>query len=270
MFASAFTPRTFVQLAGAKATTSGRAPAGRHVALVTRADGGGGIGSTAGIPYLIARKAGFDTSEGIAGFTPFAELFIGRTAMGGFATGLVQEMLTGDGILAQLGRRDTPNDELFGWFVAFLLGSTACGLWVTFRQLVSGEMSPRQFKRYQSFLGLTGADEAARLEATAEAHEEERDGEYLAKEFAAVVAAATDGPGASMDLDTTVETMGSPKEVQDAQLAYMKTVELNNARWAMVGFATAVVMEAKTGGGILDQLAMYGKMVGLLGPDSGF
>ena len=38
----------------------------------------------------------------------------------------------------------------------------------------------------------------------------------------------------------------------------------------MVGFATAVVMEAKTGGDILDQLIMYGKMSGLLGVDSGF
>ena len=70
--------------------------------LVIRADGGSGI-NFGGFPYIIARKAGFDTSEGIAGFTPFAELFVGRTAMGGFATGIAQEFITGDGILAQLG-----------------------------------------------------------------------------------------------------------------------------------------------------------------------
>ena len=40
-----------------------------------------------GFPYVIARKAGFDTSKGILGFTPFAELFVGRTAMGGFVVG---------------------------------------------------------------------------------------------------------------------------------------------------------------------------------------
>ena len=62
----------------------------------------------------------------------------------------------------------------------------------------------------------------------------------------------------------------TPRQVNDAGMEYMKTVELNNARWAMVGFATAVVMEAKTGGGIVPQLIMYGKMSGVLGADSGF
>lgn len=267
-FASTFTPRSVRQLSTTKPTTSGRAAAGRP-ALVTRADGGGGIGSTSGIPYLIARKAGFDTSEGIAGFTPFAELFIGRTAMGGFATGLAQEIITGDGILAQLGWRDTPNEEMFALMTAFLAGTTVAGVWVTFRQLATGEMSSSQFRRYQSFLGLSGADEAARVAAEAEAHEQEADGEYLAKEFAAVRAAVSDGPGASVDLDPTAATM-TPKQVADVQSSYLKRVELNNARWAMVGFAVAVVMEAKTGGGMFDQLVMYGKMSGLLGVDSGF
>ena len=89
-----------------------------------RADGGSGI-NLSGFPYLLARKAGFDTSEGIAGFTPFAELFIGRTAMGGFATGLAQELITGDGILAQIGWRDQPNEGLFSFLLAFLAVSTA-------------------------------------------------------------------------------------------------------------------------------------------------
>ena len=68
-------------------------------------------------------------------------------------------------------------------------------------------------------------------------------------------------------------TEGKPARgtaAESAGMEYMKTVELNNARWAMVGFATAVVMEAKTGGGIIPQLIMYGKMSGVLGADSGF
>jgi hypothetical protein len=53
-------------------------------------------------------------------------------------------------------------------------------------------------------------------------------------------------------------------------MAYLKKVELNNARWAMVGFFAAVLIEARTGAGVKDQLIMYAKMTGVLGPDSGF
>jgi hypothetical protein len=45
-------------------------------------------------------------------------------------------------------------------------------------------------------------------------------------------------------------------------MAYLKSVELNNARWAMVGFAAAVVIEAKTGLSVFDQLVMWAKMTG--------
>lgn len=257
---SALTRRAVVRPTGTRSPN-------RRVGLAVRADGGSGI-NFAGFPYIIARKAGFDTSEGIAGFTPFAELFIGRTAMGGFATGLAQELLTGDGILAQLGFRDTPSPALFDFLVAFLASTTLIGCAVTFRQLTSGEMSPKQFRRYQSFLGLTARDEAERVVATREAQSREADGAALASEFAAVASAAIAGPDGEMSVDEDPEL--TPKEVANGSMAYLKSVELNNARWAMVGFATAIVMEAKTGGGIIPQLIMYGKMSGVLGPDSGF
>jgi alkylhydroperoxidase family enzyme len=210
--------------------------------LVIRADGGSGI-NFGGFPYIIARKAGFDTSEGIAGFTPFAELFVGRTAMGGFATGIAQEFITGDGILAQLGVKDLPNEQIFDFFVATLALSAVAGVWVTFRQLVAGEMSPKQFKRYQRFLGLTGQDEAARLNATREAQEKDIDGQFLATEFKAVAAAAVDGPGPSMSIDEDPKL--TPRQQADGSMAYLKSVELSNARWAMVGFAAAVVIERR-------------------------
>ena len=38
-----------------------------------------------------AKGMGFDTSEGIFGFTPFAELWVGRLAMTGFTVGLAEE-----------------------------------------------------------------------------------------------------------------------------------------------------------------------------------
>jgi hypothetical protein len=40
--------------------------------------------------------------------------------------------------------------------MALLAGTTVAGCVVTYRQMTSGEMSPNQFKRYQSFLGLSG------------------------------------------------------------------------------------------------------------------
>jgi hypothetical protein len=246
--------------------SAARAPAtrGARSGLVVRADGGSGI-DFGGFPFLLARKAGFDTSEGLAGFTPFAELFVGRTAMGGFATGLAQELLTGDGILAQIGWRDQPNQSLFEFLCVFLAATTLVGVGVTFKQLQSGEMSNAQFKRYQNFLGLTREDEQARLQATREAQQKELDGSSLATEFAAVAAAAAAGPGASVD-----EPELSPRAQEDVTTMYLKKVELDNARWAMVGFFAAVLMEAKTGGGMIPQGIMYAKMAGLLGPDSGF
>jgi alkylhydroperoxidase family enzyme len=153
--------------------------------------------------------------------------------MGGFATGIAQEFITGDGILAQLGVKDLPNEQIFDFFVATLALSAVAGVWVTFRQL---------------------------LNATREAQEKDVDGQFLATEFKAVAAAAVDGPGPSMSVDEDPKL--TPRQQADGSMAYLKSVELNNARWAMVGFAAAVVIEAKTGLSVFDQLVMWAKMTG--------
>ena len=46
--------------------------------------------------------------------------------------------------------------------------------------------------------------------------------------------------------------------------------ELTNGRFAMLGFASAILTEAATGNGIVGQGIVYAKALGLLGPDSGF
>jgi hypothetical protein len=56
----------------------------------------------------------------------------------------------------------------------------------------------------------------------------------------------------------------------DAEMRYALDVEMNNGRWAMLGFALAVFLEASTGNGIMGQLIGYAKALGVLGPDSGF
>ena len=50
---------------------------------------------------------------------------------------------------------------------------------------------------------------------------------------------------------------------------YAKNVEITNGRWAMIGFLTAIMIEAATGRGILLQLVGYAKALNLLGPASG-
>tara|TARA_B100001142_G_scaffold286865_1_gene302122 strand:+ start:727 stop:1854 length:1128 start_codon:yes stop_codon:yes gene_type:complete len=256
----------------APASTSATRPRARRAGgLDVRADGGSGI-DFRGFPYVIARKAGFDTSEGIAGFTPFAELFIGRTAMGGFATGCIQELLTGDGILAQLGlvQEGVPNEFLFQFFIAFLLGSSFTGCFVTFKQFAANEVSDKQRRRYQRFFGLDASTERARAEAERAGKDAADEGAHLATEFSATLAAAGDQIDPSMaTIDESDDTM-TPKETEAVNMAYLKKVELNNARWAMVGFFAAVLIEARTGAGVKDQLIMYAKMTGVLGPDSGF
>lgn len=74
------------------------------------------------------------------------------------------------------------------------------------------------------------------------------------------------------------DTMGAPPGSvnadrplsSSAELAYALDVEMNNGRWAMIGFALAVAIESGTGMGIVKQLFFYAKLSGALGPDSGF
>jgi len=56
----------------------------------------------------------------------------------------------------------------------------------------------------------------------------------------------------------------------NAEMRYAQSIELDNGRWAMMGFLIAVLVEAATGEGIIGQLFGYAKWSGLLGQDSGF
>eukprot|EP00878_Enallax_costatus_P026914 GHUV01028926.1.p1 GENE.GHUV01028926.1~~GHUV01028926.1.p1 ORF type:complete len:240 (+),score=99.00 GHUV01028926.1:1740-2459(+) len=60
------------------------------------------------------------------------------------------------------------------------------------------------------------------------------------------------------------------KSFESYETKYAKEVELNNGRWAMLGFLSACLVEAATGKGIILQIIMYLKLSGLLGAASGF
>ena len=68
----------------------------------------------------------------------------------------------------------------------------------------------------------------------------------------------------------TAEPIITQADMAAFELAYSKNVELTNGRWAMMGFAAAIITEAATGNGIIGQGIVYAKALGVLGPDSGF
>ena len=74
---------------------------------------------------------GMDASEGFFGFNPFAELWVGRLAMMGFVTSVVEEAVTGNGTLRQIGI-ETPSTPLLSVmltvFGGAILASTAATL----------------------------------------------------------------------------------------------------------------------------------------------
>lgn len=63
--------------------------------------------------------------KGTFGFSNFAEIWNGRMAMIGFAAGLVNEIVTGKGILGQVGIVGSGSDLLVA---LFLLGFTAAAM----------------------------------------------------------------------------------------------------------------------------------------------
>lgn len=234
-----------------------------------------------------AAAMGYDTTEGLFGFTPFAELWVGRLAMSGFTIGLAEELWTGDGILGQIGV-ETPNGLAFALLMLLTVGGSVAGAANTLKKVQDGEMSLQQFKRYVEFFGADLDEVAQRLNIDMKkmgdftSPDSVRDINAARKsmpannvlafgeEQAAAAAAAELKAAPEAPVEETIETAVQVKPNVSAELAYAMDVELNNGRWAMIGFALAVIIEAGTGNGIVGQLITYGKITGLLGANSGF
>lgn len=102
-------------------------------------------------------------------------------------------------------------------------------------------------------LTLSKADEAQQVAAAT--------AEYKAP-------AAPAGPSVSLAARNDIMEQGMFSA--NAEMAYARNIELQNGRAAMLGFLAAVLVEAGTGKGILMQIIMWLKIVGLLGAASGF
>jgi hypothetical protein len=72
----------------------------------------------------IADDIGLPTDEGLFGFKPFPEVWVGRLAMMGFLTSVVEEFITGKGTLQQIGFT-TPSPPLFITLLVLFGGLTA-------------------------------------------------------------------------------------------------------------------------------------------------
>lgn len=106
-----------------------------------------------------------------------------------------------------------------------------------------------------SVLTMTKTEEAAQVAAAV-------------AELKQAAAAAPAGP--SVSLAAKRDILEQNVFSASAELAYARGVELTNGRYAMLGFLTAVLVEAATGKGIIMQIIMWLKLVGLLGAESGF
>ena len=220
----------------------------------------------------------------------------------GFATGLTVELSTGVPILQQARAYrsfatpppssrvhrplqiglDTPNPLLFQLLAGAIGGASAFATGRTLVRLQSGDMDVATFRRYASFFGLN-----AEAVAAAEAKRRKAEGRDFtaADSMAAIEAAKQASLGAEADAAAdaaaprsfeedasaaVAEGLAVRLDQPDIEKAFAKGVELNNGRAAMLGFAIAILIEAASGVGIVGQMESYAKLVGLLGPQSGF
>ncbi|EIE23215.1 hypothetical protein COCSUDRAFT_63572 [Coccomyxa subellipsoidea C-169] len=268
----------------------------------------------------VADSIGLPTDEGLFGFKPFPEVWVGRLAMMGFLTSVVEEFITGKGTLRQIGF-ETPSTPLFAFLLVFFGGLTAVASARTLYKATNKQMTATELVRYRQFLGIQKedqniAEEQAKLKQSFAAgtdvaspdnlktiaaakdagtpadkvlggtepvqfsgklEREPRDGGIFganveaeaAREAAAMKRREQAGmPAPSISLSAKQDILEQSSQV-NSDFDYARNVELTNGRWAMIGFLTAIIIEAATGRGILVQLIGYAKALNLLGPASG-
>lgn len=117
-------------------------------------------------------------------------------------------------------------------------------------EIAEADKAGREMKSKSGLLTISKAEEAQDV-AVAES---------------AMKTSSSSGPSVSLAAKADVEE----QLFFNDELKYARDIELSNGRSAMVGFLAAVLVEAATGKGIILQLIMYFKLVGLLGVESGF
>eukprot|EP00199_Chlamydomonas_sp_CCMP681_P006600 CAMPEP_0119101778 /NCGR_PEP_ID=MMETSP1180-20130426/731_1 /TAXON_ID=3052 ORGANISM="Chlamydomonas cf sp, Strain CCMP681" /NCGR_SAMPLE_ID=MMETSP1180 /ASSEMBLY_ACC=CAM_ASM_000741 /LENGTH=286 /DNA_ID=CAMNT_0007085951 /DNA_START=112 /DNA_END=972 /DNA_ORIENTATION=+ len=242
-----------------------------------------------------SKSIGLDASEGVFGFTPFAENWAGRLAMMGFITSIAEEFVTGKGTLAQINLMESnmgPNYPVLAALCVIFGGATTFGIFDTLNKLRNNKLPARSIARYKNFLALDkeGAEreEARRMKAEGDFTTPGDNLSAVAASKAAGSAADAflstndlqEGSAASSEMKSSkqaaAQAANTQQRIEDAivydqdDMRYAREVELRNGRYAMIGFLAAILVEAGTGHGILQQVVDFLKFTGALGPDSGF
>jgi hypothetical protein len=215
----------------------------------------------------LSANLGLPVEEGIFGFKPFAEVWVGRLAMGGFISSVVVEFATGRGTLQQIGLV-TPSLPLFATILALAGGAVTIASGRTILRATDQKMTANELVRYRQFLGIQNEEKniaESRGQASPADKLLSREGEN--SQEAAVKAEESVGQNSS---GIGKDELVTDKQFANEGLKYARGVEVTNGRWAMLGFLAALLVEAGTGKGILGQGVSYLKFVGLLGPASGF
>lgn len=225
-----------------------------------------------------ADDIGLPTDEGLFGFKPFPEVWVGRLAMAGFVSSIVGEFITKRGTLGQLGLI-TPNPLLLTFILAAASGASVFGFGRTLARAQTGNMSPTELKRYGKFLGV--ANEASAISETeTEMKQNWNKGSSSENPPEQLTGSASQNPtdtfsNESPETGKNLLQNDPVSRLEQSQfgnpgLRYARDVEIQNGRAAMLGFLGTTAIEAWTGKGILSQLLWYLKLTNVLGPGSGF
>ena len=162
------------------------------------------------------------------------------------------------GPLEQVGL--TPSTELATVFWSLISSATAVGLAVTLSKAQKGELKNVEKTWYGKLFGFDKQSQADVYEAIDAP--KPIDNLLTFDE----IETATNAP----ETDDVDEPQLAKDIIAARDLQFMKNTEVTNGRWAMIGFAAYVGMEASGYGNILGQFIYYCKAIGLLGPQSGF
>lgn len=257
-------------------------------------------------------EMGFDLSGGVFGFTPFAELWVGRMAMLGFAIGFGTELITHVPILQQVGI-NTPSPLILYTLSGLATAATGYATFNTLFKVATGKMTQAEKGRYQNFLRLnkeaemiaedreqqvtrgwgsdfTGPDDFTAIKQARQsgnpadrflsgdsvsainaAAEEAKAGDMgmLSFDPTATVDAAADQlkqPLAMqeyLDGERDEEMVWLAEGMEEYEVDFARSVEIDNGRWAMLGFLAAILIESATGQGVTGQLVSWGHIFGI-------
>lgn len=196
---------------------------------------------------------GLDPSEGVFGFKPFSELLVGRLAMLGFATGVIDEVITGQPILQQIGV-PSPSTHVFEILLVVMGGAVLIAAADTLIRLETGALPETDVERYRHFAAHPLGEDELETPTTS----------------GSVPLAAFSLNGEGQDSPDAPEPIAlqwiSDMDIAAIEAKQARDQEIANGRWAMIGFASAILIEAATGTGVIGQGAYYARVFGLIGP----